>query len=373
MSTLFTSRRLRWAVPGGVAAAVAVASIGSSITASASASTPNLPARTAVQLLTALQKADQPKMSGTVVETTHLGLPDLPSSLGGSGSGGSADLSLQNFLTGSHTLRIYYGGETQQRVALLGSLSESDVIHNGKDLWTYASSTNKVTHYTLPSATAKPETVLPQTGADLTPTAEAEKALAAIDPSTTVTVDTNASVAGRSAYQLLLTPKDARSLVGSVRIALDSATSMPLRVQVFAKGARSPALQVGFTDISFRAPNASVFHFVAPAGTKTTQSKLPLVGSDVHKAKAEAGGAHTEHVLGKGWTSVVATTMSGGRHQFWDNSTARLLGKVSTKVTGGWAITSSLMSVLFTDDGRVLVGAVSVADLQKVATTGQGL
>ena len=369
MSTLFTSRRLRWAVPGGVAAAVAVASVGTSITSSASASTPKLPARTAVQLLTALQKADQPKMSGTVVETTHLGLPNLPTSLGG--AGGSADLSLQNFLSGSHTLRVYYGGPTQQRVALLGSLSESDVIHNGKDLWTYASSTNKVTHYTLPSESTKPETVVPETGG-LTPTAEAEKALAAIDPTTTVTVDSNASVAGRSAYQLLLTPKDTRSLVGSVRIALDSATSMPLRVQVFAKGSTSPAIQVGFTDITFKAPSASVFHFVAPSGTKTTQAKVPLVGSGAHKAKALSAD-HSEQVLGKGWTSVAVVATSGDRHAFWDSSTGHLLGKVSTKVTGGWAITSSLVSVLFTDDGRMLVGAVSIADLQKVATTGQGL
>ncbi|MDX6221903.1 MAG: hypothetical protein QOD91_957, partial [Frankiales bacterium] len=77
MSRLLTSSRLRWAVPGGVAAAVAVASLTNTVAASASGR-PKLPARTAAQLLATLDKAQPPQLSGTVVESVHLGLPDLP-------------------------------------------------------------------------------------------------------------------------------------------------------------------------------------------------------------------------------------------------------------------------------------------------------
>jgi outer membrane lipoprotein-sorting protein len=373
MSTLLRSRRLRWAVPGAVAAAVAVASLTSNVAASASGR-PKLPARTAAQLLVALQKAEPPLMSGTVVETAKLGLPDLPDL--GPAASGSADLSLQTFVTGSHTLRVFYGGPDKQRVALLGSLSESDVVHNGTQLWTYSSTTHEVTESTLATPSEKPETAAPSSAAGLTPTAAAQKALAAIDPTTAVTIDRTAYVAGRSVYQVLLTPRDARSLVGSVRIALDAATSVPLRVQIFAKGATSPAIQVGFTDVAFRAPDKSIFNFVPPAGTTVKHEALPLIGGqdkaapDKAKATQPGHGASDAKVIGSGWTAVVEMTFPQGDGP---DSTASLIGRIATPVAGGRLITGALLSVLLTDDGHVYAGAVSGADLQKVAASGHAL
>ena len=369
MSNLLRSRRLRWAVPGGVAAAVAVASLTSSVTASASGR-PKLPARTAAQLLVNLQKAEPPQLSGTVVESVHLGLPDI-GSLGGASSGDS-DLSLQNLVTGSHTLRIFYGGPERQRVALLGQLSESDVIHNGTALWTYSSSTRQVTKATLPASTEDPATAAPASVAAMTPMAQAQKVLAALDPTTAVTVDSTAWVAGRSAYQVLLTPKDSRSLIGSVRIALDSATSVPLRVQVFAHGATSPAVQIGFTDVSFSNPDSSIFNFVPPAGTTVKTQKIPFTGGADATSKPPAGhqpSGKTE-LLGSGWTAVVETTMPTDQA---NGSSTGLLDKIATPVPGGRLITSALVSVLITDDGRVFAGPVDGADLQKVAASGKAL
>lgn len=366
MTSPFASRRLRWAVPGGVAAAVAIASLTSSVTASASGQ-PDLAKRTAAQLLVALDQSTPPLFSGTLVETTHLGLPDLGSIAGASPSGGSADLSMENFLAGSHTLRIFYGGPDKQRVALLGSLSESDVVHDGTDLWTYSSTTRKVTHVTLKDPSDKPETAEPGSATSLTPTAAADRALAAIDPTTVVSVDRTARIAGRSAYQLLLTPRDTGSLIGSVRIALDAATSLPLRVQVFARGATSPALEIGFTDVTFAAPSAAIFHFVPPAGTKVTQQQLPFVSSDTGAraaAKPKSADDTGTKVIGKGWTAVVETTLPASKQS---SSLGQLLDKASTPVAGGRLVTSALISVLFTPDGRVYAGPVSGAALQQIA------
>ncbi|MDX6231018.1 MAG: hypothetical protein QOI76_4408 [Frankiales bacterium] len=367
MSTLLKSRRLRWAVPGGVAAAVAVASLTSSVAASASGR-PKLPARTAAQLLVTLDKAQPPQLSGTVVESVHLGLPDLPN-IGGASTGDS-DLTLQNLVSGSHTLRVFYGGPDKQRVALLGSTSESDVVHNGTVLWTYSSSTRAVTKATLTTPTESAAKAAPDSAAAMTPLAEAQKALAAIDPTTAVTVDRTAYVAGRSAYQVLLTPRDSRSLIGSVRIALDAATSVPLRVQVFAHGATSPAIQVGFTDVTFKAPDPSIFKFVPPAGSTVKTQDLPMVGQTTNPTLPTASDTSGTKVIGSGWTAVAQTSQPTGSQQ---GSVQSLLDKISTRVPGGRLITSALVSVFLADDGRIFFGPVSGADLQKVAATGHAL
>ena len=234
--SILSSRRLRWAAPAAaLVAAVAVAG-GLPGGSAAADEHPTLPARTAGQLLQSLQGVSVTGLSGTVVQTSRLGLPELP------GSGGDATLSVQSFASGSRTLRVWADGPTKQRVALLGQLAESDVVRSGADVWTYSSATSAVTHLVLPSEDASAPAATPPAS---TPQQAAAEVLQAIDPSTLVTVDTTARVAGRPAYQLVLTPRDGRSLVGRVQLALDSATSLPLRVQVFAKGSGTAALEVG--------------------------------------------------------------------------------------------------------------------------------
>lgn len=384
MTRAFTTRRLRWALPAGVAAAIAVGSLTSSVTNSAAAE-PNLPARTAAQLLVALETANPPGFSGTIVETAKLGLPQLPD-IGG--SGGDSSLSLANLVTGAHTVRIWYGGQDKQRLALLGQLSESDIIHNGKDLWSYSSTDRQVTHSTLSTAESKGLTHHNLT--TMTPQAAADAALKAIDPTTAVQVDRTARVAGRAAYQLLLTPKDSRSLIGSVRIAVDAQTSVPLRVQVFARNATSPAIQVGFTDVSFKTPNASVFTFVPPAGATVTQGNplsgpsFPAGGAMPQRIKdgtsAPSTGAATPDnsgpkVLGKGWTAVLEL-QDQGLAAGSDNpgsSLAAILDKIATPTQGGRLVTSALFTVFISDDGHVYVGPVSADAIRQVASTGHGL
>ncbi len=50
-----------------------------------------------------------------------------------------------------------------------------------------------------------------------------------------------------------------------------------------------------------------------------------------------------------------------------------LLDRASIKVPAGELIKTSLLSVLVTHNGDVLVGPVSGADIQRVAATGHGL
>jgi outer membrane lipoprotein-sorting protein len=346
-------RRARWAVPGGAVLAVGAVVAGATVAGAQTA--PSLPARSAAQLLVAVQQASGPgPMTATVQETANLGLPDLP----GSDSASSA-LSL---LAGSHTFMIWYADPTHVRVAEPVQLGETDLRRDGRQVWLWDSTTQTATHV-LP-APRTPVGLKAMTGAATgsgsgsnvfvgvagigkiavrkivvekiaatkiaatkisaaqmaarraavqkavrkmalrqkaiekaattpapTPQQVARQILAAIGPTTTVSVQRNVMVAGQAAYQIALAPKDSRSLIGQVRIAIDASRSFPLRVQVFARGATSPAFQIGFTALSFGRPAASNFSFTPPPGAKIktitapARPLLPMAGQHVVRAK----------------------------------------------------------------------------------------
>jgi outer membrane lipoprotein-sorting protein len=370
--TSHRSRRwLAWAVPiavaGVVAAGVAIGTAGSS------SASPTLPQRSAAQLLTAIQKSDVTAFSGTVHEAVNLGVPSLP------GDPSSASLSWQSFLTGSHQIRVWADGVEKQRIALIGELSEADVVHNGRDVWTYTSDTNTVSHTTLsPSGDGATQPA----EADLTPPQAARRLLAAIRPSTTVAVDSAQTVAGRPAYTLVLRPRDARSTVREVRIAIDASNFVPLRVQVYGTGS-APALETGFTQISFTAPSASIFNFHQPAGASVTTDPLGLQdagrrGGHDHRvdASASAGGARGQagaHVaptlIGSGWTSVVE--LSSAAVGNGAGIGAGLLDQLTSRIgtSNVRLLHTALVNVVFLPDGRAFVGAVTPALLEHIAAT----
>jgi outer membrane lipoprotein-sorting protein len=380
-----TARRLRWAVPFAAGAAVAAAAILPGV--ASGSDHPNLPARSAQQLLTDLLEVRAPALSGTVVETAHLGLPELPTPAGG----GSADLSWPNLVTGSHTLRVWVDGPEKQRVALIGELAESDYVHDGSNVWLYSSSANEATRITVPADAGKAaeDQVTKQLP---TPAEAAAQAIAAITPTTKVSVDATARVAGRPVYQLVLEPKDSRTLVGKVSIAVDSDTNVPLRVQVYARGSSSPAFETGFTDVTFGAPPASVFHFIPPTGAKVTTA----TAGDVLSGRRSASGGAVRMVkpgtlmpadvpskqyspnqprtrkIGEGWTTVVVTDGTAGLGVGSPRELSSLMDAF-TAVPGGRLLSTALVSVLLTDDGKMYVGAVTPAALQQVAKTGRPL
>ncbi len=374
--TYFGSRPwLRWTVP-----AVAVAAIGgatAAATLTADASTP-LPPRTAAQLLVDVQQAKVAGMSGTVVQTSNLGLPDLPGAPSHSGLGG-APSNLTSLVSGTHTLRVWYGGDQQVRIALLGSLGESDIIRNGRDLWIWSSQAKTATHLTLPAQSSAPD--LPDTGAAMTPAEAAAKALAALDPTTEVTTEASATVAGRAAYGLVLTPRDSGTLVKSVRIDVDAETHIPLRVAVYSTKVSNPAFEVGFTRVDFSAPEARQFTFDPPPGTTVTTHAIPdLLGSFYAKDMAKAGGqgigkaadaVNPPKVTGTGWARVAVVSLpampqssGSGSHDGASGSTGQLESMLSVlpRVSGAWGsgrlFAGTLFSAVLTDDARLALGAV---------------
>jgi outer membrane lipoprotein-sorting protein len=345
-------RALRWSVPACVAGVVALASAG---VFTARASSERLPAKTAAALLADVQSARVSGLSGTIVAKMSLGLPSVPSIGGNQGQA-----SLPSLLSGSHTMRFWYDGPDRQRVALLGTTNETDLFHNGRDLWQWDSDGHVATHTLLPAGHQAPAANI-----ELTPQQVADRAIKAITPSTQVTVAANRQVADRSAYELVLTPRDTATLVGTVRIAVDGKTKMPLGVQVFARGNSSPAIDVSFSHVTFKTPAADNFAFTPPPGASVKQSSA----AD-HSAKPEpdtAPGSAT--TIGSGWTSIFEYRTTPAQIA---KVAGPLLGQLKA-VNGTWGhgrlVTSALLSVLVTDDGRVFAGAVDATALYAAAIT----
>ncbi|WP_066039696.1 LolA family protein [Herbiconiux solani] len=378
----------RWIPAIAAPAAVAVVVAGG-FAASASA---DLPQKSAEQVLELAAASDVTAFSGTIEQSADLGLPDLSSVPGGagagsgsgsgsggsgsgsSGSGSSADAtasvtSALELLTGSHSARVYAGGPGLLRVQVLDQLAERDAILNGSDLWLYDSSDDSAVHATLPDRSASDgdsDAATPlETGTIPTPAQLAKQFIDAVDPSTDVSLGADTSVAGRDAYDLVLTPRSSETLVGSVSIAVDSETGLPLQVEVLARGASSPAFSVGFTSLSLDTPSADLFSFNPPAGTDVTEKTVtPHEGAGAHDGSGSLPESQKPTVTGTGWNAVVEASIGGDLSSLKTNP---LFAQLATPVEGGDALQTTLVSVLLTDDGRVLAGAVPVETLEQAA------
>ena len=404
------SNRARWGVPVVTAAVVAGAFTLSS--ALASTDTPDLADITASELAERVATAAPVPVSGTVVMTTRLGLPDL--NLTQVQGAGPLDL-----LGGSSTVRVWSDGAGKARSSLLGDLSEYTVVTDGGSAWTYSSSDDEAVRYAvapedqaaLDELKASAEELDPAVVGDLpTPQAVAEQALAYADETSEVTVGPATQVSGRDAYQVELTPDSDATLVGRVLVAIDAETSVPLRAQVWSThDPVTPAVEVAFTDISYDAVDPTVFDFTPPPGASTRDVVVPLPETTTLPEPGSATapeGAPGTRVIGTGWESVVELTdvdlqallsgdaaeedlRSGLTGTFGSESTDQLmtdllgdesdrasmttldpqalLDQLTTDVPEGQLITSSLLTVLLTDDGRVYAGAVPAETLQALA------
>jgi len=299
--------------------------------------------------------SDTRSFSGTIEQSSDLGLPSLPSTSSGSQDASAADV--LELALADHTAKVWVDGPTQVRVQVLDKLAERDAIRNGSDLWLYQSSGKKVSHATVP---AHDETTPTPDATSLTPSQLAKRFLDAVDPTTSVTLGDSVSVAGRDAYDLVLTPKADETLVGHVSIAVDGKTGIPLKVAITARGAKAPAFQAGFTQFSDQKPDDSVFSFAPPKGATVDEQRLPTGGESVH-----AKGTHPRPtVTGEGWATVVALPAGSAPASVGDDP---LFAQLTQPVDGGRALSSSLISVLITSDGRVLAGSVPVSALQAAA------
>ncbi|MDR7273762.1 outer membrane lipoprotein-sorting protein [Catenuloplanes atrovinosus] len=382
----------RWLIPA--AAAVAVIGGGAAVGALAAGADPVLPQRSAAELLVDLQNAKVDGLSGTVVQTADLGLPGiakLAADVGGETG------SLGSLISGENTLRVWHSEPDKSRVALVGTLGQTDVIRNGTDVWIWQSAGNTAQHWTVPAGQADEAPAPMASGLPSTPQEAADQALAAVDPTTEVVVGRSAKVAGRDAYELILRPRDTTSLVGEVRLAIDAEHKIPLRAEIIAKKDNVSAFKVAFTQVDFGRPDAAQFAFNPPPGGTVTEGNSKALSAEEHDAEptpeeqaeidklAEAAKPKT---IGEGWTTVFTADLAAAERAVPadavkpenapegapDELPAAQLEALSAQfpeVSGAWGkgrlLSGNLFSVLFTDDGKVYGGLVAPEKLYEVA------
>lgn len=356
----------RWLPAAAVPAVIAVGVLA----AGAAAVSPPPPA-TPEQVLALVASHSARQFSGTVEQKADLGLPSIPSQALApatkSASLGS-EAAILELLTTAHTARVYADGPTKLRVQVMDQLAERDAVRNGNDAWTFDSKTNEVTHTTLPAGTGSEPSPTAKAPV-MTPDQLAQRFLAAAGPSTNVTLGQSAPVAGHSAYTLVLTPKTSGTLVSSVQIAVEAQTGLPLSVDVYAKGQKDPAFHSAFTKLDLGAPDASVFAFTPPAGATVKQQPAPTPKASAGtmpkspstaSPKATPGTTPKSPESAPSWDTVLVVPAAKVPAGLLDQP---LVKQLATPVAGGRLLSSSLVNILITNDGRVLAGAVPASTL----------
>lgn len=308
-----------------VAAAIAVVGVvglGLLAVPAGAGAQPALPPVSPADLVASVLKAEPGPFDGTVQMDNALGLPPLPN--------------MPQATNGTSTAQVWSGGDDKGRVQIPNPTGERTLVSDGTTFWAWNSDDRTVT-----KGTRQPD----QTRAPVAdPTKAATDALAALEPTSTVRVDGTDEVAGRPAYDLVLAPKPTeRTLLREVRIAVDAQKRMPLRLTVLTQGSSSPALQIGFTDLTFGPQDPARFTFTPPAGA--TVKEAPARG-------APSGDKPT--VVGDGWDRVVIEKVPADR--------SKDLAGVGTPISGSWGsgrlIQTAVGTAIVTDDGRIAAGAV---------------
>ncbi len=252
---------------------------------------PQLATITPAQLLAnvAQHAGDVSAVSGDVSwKNDVLGLSML--SFGGQGSGDFTAL----LSGGSGRVWVQDG---KARFEIQGAIGDTTIVGDSTSVWVYTSMGNTATEYTLPAGLKTPEGVgANQSGTTQSSQTAVTDPVAAIDdfiqklaPDAALAVSDHVTVAGQSCYVLSLIPKATNTVFGSVQVAIDSKTYLPLKIDVYAKGTAKPVLTAGFTSVSYSQLADSIFAFTPPP-TATVEHKtltLPVVMAGGSGASAE--------------------------------------------------------------------------------------
>ncbi|MFI0469997.1 outer membrane lipoprotein carrier protein LolA [Saccharopolyspora sp. 5N102] len=304
---------------------------------------PALPPVAPEQLVESVMRADPPALTGTVEVDNALGLPAIP------GAGQASEL----LSDGTSKFQVWADGQGRHRVSVPSHNGEMTVVDDGSTVWKWDSAEQKVVR----STGHAPESAEHQGLAD--PAAAARQIIDKLRQTSDVKVDGTASVAGRDAYELVLTPKPTeRTLLREVRVAVDAEKRIPLELSVLTNGSNDPAFQVGFSDVDLSAPDPALFRFTPPAGAEVTDGKAE------HAPQQRPEHPQGEHkVVGDGWDLVVVAQLPQQQEKQQGGQDLRQVAEqVGKPVSGpwgnGWIIGTAAGNALLTSDGRVAAGAV---------------
>jgi outer membrane lipoprotein-sorting protein len=313
---------------------------------------PSLPSVSAETLVEQVLTSKPSAFGGTVEVDNKLGLPAISE--------------IPQLADGKHSARIWTDGNGKLRLALPNGQSEQTIVDDGTTTWSWNSADNEVTKSEHKADQPKPDKPDSAEQKAIDPATAAKEIVTMTKEFSDISVDGTARVANRAAYELVLTPKASeKTLVREVRIAVDSELKMPLRVAVLTNGTAEPAATVGFSQINVGPQDSKLFEFTPSANAKVTtpeakeaegRDRMPEMGIE------QALQGKDPQIFGTGWDSVIGARIPADAMTQVPAEARGLVDRFTKKVSGSWGsgqlFTTKVATILISDDGRVVAGAV---------------
>lgn len=207
----------------------------------ASALPASVPPRTARQLESLILGSQRMSFSGYAESNATFGLPPLPAFSG-----------VTPLLDGVTRMRVWQAAPDYWRVDTLSDTGENDTYQVRDNTFVWDSGEQLLTGIYGPQVIRLPR------AADLVPSALAVRILNEAGPGARLSLLPPQRVAGQSAAGLAVRPASSRSTVMRADIWASPGTGLPLRVEVFGRGAARPALETQFLQAGPWRPDASV-------------------------------------------------------------------------------------------------------------------
>jgi hypothetical protein len=215
----------------------------------------SVPAMTATQLESRILASREESFDGYAESSADFNLPDFP-----------AFSSVTPLLDGTTRMRVWQASPDRWRVDTLSDAGESDTYQVGHDEYVWNSGQELLT------GIYGQQTVRLPRAADFVPSALAIAIIAQAGPKAGLRVLPPRRVGGRSAAGLAVIPASPESTIGQADIWADPATGLPLLVEVFGRGAATPALTSEFLQAGPWKPVMSVITPQRGPGTGFTST-----------------------------------------------------------------------------------------------------
>ena len=367
-----TRRRIgwRWAVvAGGLAVLCALPAL-------AQARPVHAPTVTAAQLRSRILNSGRISYSGYAESNATFGLPSLP------GLGGVTSL-----LDGVTRMQVWQASPSHWRLDVLSDTSERDTYQQDRSSYVWDSGSELLTRIVGRSTVRLPQ------AADFLPPSLASRLVREAGSRARLSVLAPRRVAGQVTSGLRVVPADPASTVGRIDIWVATGTGLPLDVQVYAKGARQPALETHFFQVGRWRPDQAVLTPRRGPGTGyTTATASSLAGELSHLAPVllpiKLAGQHVRiipdllpiGIYGQGLSTFAVLAIGGSTGQRL-LSGAQTAGGTPISATNGTgvAVSSPLVSVVLMhrdrparpdfDETYLLAGLATPKTLEQAAAT----
>ena len=301
---LFSMTRIRRSVTLPIVVAIGVIGLLVGMSVVRADSVPTLPPVAPEELVASVLAVDPATdLSGRVFSRIDIGLPELPASVGG-GMGGPV-----TNVVGDQQYRVWRSPDGL-RIAHILPMSEQVLVANPDAVWLWDSngmeairlSTSQTT-FPVTAQWLRRGVLAAMQWADVA--GVVRRTLETIAPWADVRSDTTATVAGRPAYVLTLTPRSDLTLIGSVEVSIDAETRIPLRLDVVPAASDRPAITVAFTDVSLDPIDPATFDFTPPPGAVVHEAAGRLASIPERSERSPEHG-EAVRVFGEGFDLRIA-------------------------------------------------------------------